>query len=740
MSEKVIYYAKTNPVETIKEHTDCVLMEYYILKKYYKVQIDNVVKEFIDTDEFWDILHICCYYHDFGKCNVQFQNKLRRKLKLEEIPCVEHQEIYHNYLSPAFLSKEDRKKIPKELKKAVYQSIAYHHERDLQVINEMQDSSDIREYISDILYKEVDNINKHMESNVEKIFTKYVSMINLDERIKSDDENYKFYIMLKGLIHRLDHSGSAHIDVEEYPNKDIGICTESFFSENNWSFRKPQQFAQKHRNENILMIASTGIGKTESALLWIDKSKAFFTLPLRVSLNALFSRVKDNIGYKSVGLLHSTAIDYMDEQGDEDAYRSYETASLYSKKLCFSTIDQIFKYPFKYKGYEKILATLSYSKVVIDEIQAYSPEIAAVILYAVKQLVDMGGKFMIMTATLPRIYKDKLNEFGIKFQIAEFISDKIRHRIILKDCDICDSIKNIIDKGKDHKVLVIANTVDKATEIYKRISDYSEGEVSVKLLHSMFNNIDRSEKEDEIKKFTMEDNHENGIWVSTQIVEASLDVDFDYLFTEMSTLDSQFQRYGRCYRKREYNSSEPNVYIFCDNVSGIKYVYDEEIFNLSIKLLKPYDKRFLKEEVKVNLVDKLYSKEMLNETEFYKRFTKACHDISVMQPYSTTSSEAQKTLRDINSISVIPEKVYNNNLDLFEQLSDPDVKDKGAIFRKINKLSISVSNGKITMAKKKNESFLCKELDEMKGLYKVNAKYDYETGLNVYELDDCNFI
>lgn len=735
-----IYYAKTNPVETIKQHTDCVLKEYNILKDKYKAQIDNIVKGFMNPDEFWNILYICCFYHDFGKCNVQFQNKLRRKLNLPEIQCAEHPEIYHNYLSTAFLPKQERVKIPKDLRKAVYQSIAYHHERDSQVINNMQDSSDIREYITETLSNEVKDMNEHMNSNVEKLFPKYVSQIDLCERIKSDDENYKFYIMLKGLIHRLDHSGSAHIDVEECPDKDIGTCTEEFFKDNKWSFRAPQQFAQKHRDENILMIASTGIGKTESALLWIDNSKSFFTLPLRVSLNALFSRVKDNIGYKSVGLLHSTAVDYMAEQGDEDAYMSYETASLFSKKLCFSTIDQIFKYPFKYKGYEKILATLSYSKVVIDEIQAYSPEIAAVILYAVKQLVEMGGKFMIMTATLPRIYKDKLNEFGIKFQTAEFISDKIRHRIKLEESDISDSVDKIIEKGKNKKVLVIANTVDKATEIYRKICENCDVEVSVKLLHSMFNNNDRSLKEEEIKKFTDEDNHESGIWVSTQIVEASLDVDFDYLFTEMSTLDSQFQRYGRCYRKRVYSSSEPNVFIFCDNVSGVKYVYDEEIFNLSIKLLKPYDNNFLKEDVKVALVDKLYSKDMLNGTEFYKKFMKACEDIRVMQPYCTKQSEAQKTLRNINSISVIPEKVYNDNLDLFEQLGDPEVKDKGAVFRKINKLTVSVSNGKINMAKKKDKSFFCKELDEMKGLYKVNAKYDYETGLNVYELDDCNFI
>jgi CRISPR-associated endonuclease/helicase Cas3 len=41
-------------------------------------------------------------------------------------------------------------------------------------------------------------------------------------------------------------------------------------------------------------------------------------------------------------------------------------------------------------------------------------------------------------------------------------------------------------------------------------------------------------------------NQSHGIWITTQIAEASLDIDFDVLFTELSSLDSFFQRMGRC--------------------------------------------------------------------------------------------------------------------------------------------------------------------------------------------------
>ncbi len=740
----MIYYAKTNPIETIREHTDNVLKEYGNLKRIYGSDIDDIVNKFIDSEEFWSILNMCCEYHDYGKSNIQFQNKLRSRLyeeaeseiekeKYKLIECEDDEEIPHNYLSPAFMPKDKLKEIHRELRRIIYQAIGYHHERKVQ-----PDVNYIKDYVKDKLVKEIDNMNKHMKNSVDSMFLKYVRDIESNKRIQEDDENYKFYIMLKGLLHRLDHSASAHVMVEDKCEKGVGETTEEFFKNNNWDFRAPQEFALKNRDENLMIIASTGIGKTETALLWIDDKKAFFTLPLRVSLNALFKRVKDDIGYESIGLLHSTALDYMERQGYEDAYRSFEEASLLSKKLSFSTIDQIFKYPFKYLGYEKILATLSYSKVVIDEIQAYSPEIAAVILYAIKQLNDMGGKFMIMTATLPRIYKDKLNEFGIKFKESTFISEIERHKIKIVDDEIINCIKKAVSLANRSKILIIVNTVDKAIEIYDALNEIDDS-LNVNLLHSLFNNNDRSIKEQNIKDFTDKNNEQKGIWVTTQIVEASLDVDFDYLFTEMSPLDSQFQRYGRCYRKRKFSGNEPNIYIYTENASGVGSVYDKEIFDKSIKILNPYDNSILQENTKVQLVDKLYSKEMLKGTKFLKTFIESCNFLEHVTPYEFNNKEAQKVLRDIDSVRVMPETIYNENLDLFEKIKEENKDIRRKVYRDINNLTISIPRQKLLKYEKLNSNLLVTEIESIDGIYLINSKYTEKEGLCLKELSDNIF-
>ena len=85
-------------------------------------------------------------------------------------------------------------------------------------------------------------------------------------------------------------------------------------------------------------------------------------------------------------------------------------ARLFTAPLTITTVDQLFRFVFRYHGYEMIPATLMYSKVVIDEIQMYSPSIIACILYGLREIHKLGGKFLIMTATMPKIFIKILEE------------------------------------------------------------------------------------------------------------------------------------------------------------------------------------------------------------------------------------------------------------------------------------------------------------------------------------------
>lgn len=714
---KYKYYAKSNPIETIKEHTDKLLENLEILKRTYGSKIVQAID--MPEERFWQLMEIICKYHDAGKVYSGFQNAIRKAIGEPLLPTkFNNEQIKHEQISPIFVPYKEYE-LTKTERKLVYQAIYYHHERANTI---HVDAELLEEIIEQDIQPNIEKIEKELQIKVPELKTTYLGMVEGQARITEFDEIYKEYCIMKGLLHRLDHSSSAWIQVEDETNDKISESVEKFMKQQKFKANDLQQFAKANQNKNIIVIGSTGMGKTEGALLWSNSEKTFFTLPLRISINAIYDRIKETIGYEHVGLLHSTAIDYLDEKNEENEFEKIKQARNLYEKITTCTIDQIFPFVFKYRGYEKICATLSYSKIVIDEIQAYSPEIVAVILKGLQMINNLNGKFMIMTATLPRIYKEKLEEMGIKFEYNEFIKDTIRHKIQLKESEINQDIEEIKENSKSKKILIIVNTINKAIEMYKKLKE--EGIENVNLLHSRFIQEDRGEKERSIKEFS-KDRNEPGIWITTQIVEASLDIDFDMLYTEMSTLDSLFQRLGRCYRSREYTENTPNVKIYIKNTSGVGYIYDKEIYEKSIELLKPYNCQILKEATKINLVDKLYSKEMLQETEFYKKFKTSFKILDNIIDYDTSKKDAQHILRDIDNIEVVPKIIYDKNIDLFaEYEKEKEIKKKYELKRKTDKLFISINSKN----RWKLSNFIT-ECPYIKGKYIIDTKYDKEIGL-----------
>ena len=708
------YYAKSNPTETIKEHTNKLLENLEILKRTYGAKIVQVID--MSEDKFWQLMEIICKYHDVGKVYSGFQNVIRKAIGEPLLATkFNNEQIKHEQISPMFVPYKEYKLTKKE-RKLVYQAIYYHHERE-NIIH--MDEQLLNEIIKEDIEPNIEKIENELQIKIPELKTTYLGMVEGQARITEFDDMYKDYCIMKGLLHRLDHCSSAWISVEDETKDEISKFVEEFMKKKNFEPNDLQQFSKANQNKNVIVIGSTGMGKTEGALLWSNQDKTFFTLPLRISINAIYDRIKETIGYEHVGLLHSTAIDYLDDKNEENELEKIEQARNLYEKITTCTIDQIFPFVFKYRGYEKIYATLSYSKVVIDEIQAYSPEIVAVILKGLQMINNLNGKFMVMTATLPRIYKEKLEEMGIKFEYDEFIKDTIRHKIQLVDSGIEEDLEEIKENSKNKKVLIIVNTINKAIEIYQKLKD--EDVQNVNLLHSRFIQSDRSEKERNIKEFS-KNRDESGIWITTQIVEASLDIDFDILYTEMSTLDSLFQRLGRCYRSREYCENLPNVKIYIKDTSGVGYIYDEEIYEKSIEMLRPYNGKILQEKVKIDLVDKLYSKEMLQGTEFYKKFKEAFKILDNIIDYDTSKKDAQHILRDIDNIDVIPKIIYDENLDLFtEYENEKEKKKKYELKRKIDKLFISINSKN----KWKLNNFII-ECPYIKGKYIIDTKYDEE--------------
>lgn len=163
---------------------------------------------------------------------------------------------------------------------------------------------------------------------------------------------------------------------------------------------------------------------------------------------------------------------------------------------------------------------------------------------------------------------------------------------------------------------MICNTVNKAVELYQ---DLRERNIDAHLIHSRFIRHDRDVKEKEISVFGKSDNHKSGIWIGTQVVEASLDIDFDLLITELSELNGLFQRMGRCYRSRNYKGKKPNVYVFDGGEhaphgirKGNKSVVDWQMFEISKQAIVNIS-GYLSEQDKLDLINKNYTSDKVSD-------------------------------------------------------------------------------------------------------------------------------
>ena len=99
----------------------------------------------------------------------------------------------------------------------------------------------------------------------------------------------------------------------------------------------------------------------------------------------------------------------------------------------------------------------------------------------------MGGKFAIITATFPPVLGSLMHKYGLmadnQYEYRDFfaLSNLKRHWIDIKDGDI--DIDRVVEDSYDKKVLVICNTVKKAQQIYKSLTEKTD---NVHLLHILF--------------------------------------------------------------------------------------------------------------------------------------------------------------------------------------------------------------------------------------------------------------
>ncbi len=798
---------------------------------------DKLIKR-IGSDNLKDIIKLVIILHDLGKAFPAFQIRTLGNKDYE--PFYIYYNLPHSLLSILLINQE---KLPQNYKDLILSSVAFHHWRDnfIDLLTNSEEFGklylDIKSYIPkieenlkeelkslkvDLQYLNIENLIKFQENIANGLLNgvPYYEYIIppyhyywLPKRIELDEDTKKKWIYISGFLQRSDHFASFceeeelfyepeidNLDLEEIKQNiqnNFKKINTNFKHENLWQLK----IIDKIKDKNLILIAPTGYGKTELAFLWSNGDKLFYTLPLRAAVNQIFNRA--SIIFKNlIGLLHSDADIFLYSDGGENQsnFHSYELSRQLSYPIIISTGDQFFPYSLKPPGYEKIYATFSYSRLVIDEIQAYNPKAVAIIIKYIEDITKLGGKFLLMTATLPQyvieeinnrlkdinyelinIYEQEKEKFKKikkhKIQLVLINNKKNENKETMFDLPN-EEIEKIIKEAQDGKrVIVIVNTIEQAQKIYHKINDKFKKKF---LLHSHFTLSDRENKEKEIvKEFEnpKSSNEKDGkILIATQVVEASLNIDADILFTEIAPMDSLVQRMGRVLRRYGPLSSpedipfpkEPNVYIWVfENgfQSGRNYVYNEDVIKLTLKFLKDYpnlqeDYKNIKNEIndifdkknfidletiseydKFNLVSKLYYS-LSSQNSYMNEFNKTLEilDAGYM---AEKRDEAERLFREIYSISVIPEEFRVQFIEDCKKFFQNNIYEKKqyTIFKKnvLSKyvLSLNIYSIKNILKNKIEDWFEEDEFDKVsfnklkrwcKDIFWIDMEYEKEYG------------
>jgi CRISPR-associated endonuclease/helicase Cas3 len=216
--------------------------------------------------------------------------------------------------------------------------------------------------------------------------------------------------------------------------------------------------------------------------------------------------------------------------------------------------------------------------VVLDEVHAYDTYTTGLIEMMLRWLKALGCSVVLMSATLPRnVRNNLLQAWDVKPDDAPempyprlLLADKKKQvRVetfqsrplppvtlssISEDKEILATCAlKCLEQGGHGAVIV--NTVDRAQALYRELRKRLADDTELVLFHARFPANERSELEKVVLRIfgnSPKDRLRPGkaLLIATQVAEQSLDIDFDFLITDLAPIDLVLQRLGRLHRHK----------------------------------------------------------------------------------------------------------------------------------------------------------------------------------------------
>lgn len=485
----------------------------------------------------------------------------------------------------------------------------------------------------------------------------------------SENWNNSIYELLTGIVIISDWIASGRVfdGIASCNDAEITTCLDKFTATSNISKTefKPTGFKEmfgitslrpiqetikgiidkKPNFEMMLIEAPMGEGKTKCglyaaihSLVAANKNSLYVALPTGATASNMLKEVNGlmddlDIKQKAELLTHTS---WLTQDKDSGKYMDliFRKFKLFSP-VAVGTVDQIMTAVQNVYYNEVKLALLSSKVVLIDEIHAYDAYMLSNIKRLLEYLHEYHVPVIMMSATLSdklrndllSIYTDDTSDISMSYPMVTVCNDKKaeahnclssqKGKKIKLVMDNKISISNIAEEvietaNKGTCVGIVVNRVQFATDLYTQLKkDAAKYDIPVYLLHSR---MPIFWKEDRVKELTAlfgpnrEKRPQKAIVISTQIIEMSVDVDFDCLYTQLAPSDAILQRAGRVRRHNDAGTARergfsPFVNVVClspkdDFNKKLSLVpYNEELLQNSQKVLKKYNEVIIPDDI-----------------------------------------------------------------------------------------------------------------------------------------------
>jgi CRISPR-associated endonuclease/helicase Cas3 len=237
------------------------------------------------------------------------------------------------------------------------------------------------------------------------------------------------------------------------------------------------------------------------------------------------------------------------------------------------------------------------SIIILDEVQNIPAGYMEIIRETFMKMTEyFDTRFILVSATQPILFKKEeileLTDPNMD-KTKKFYSERDRIQIdqsLLKSSNFKSTSENEllsifiddITKNENKSVLIICNTVAQSQFYFKKIQK-AFPDLNTIYLSSSILPIRRKQLIELIKRNI--NNNKRMILVSTQVVEAGVDIDFDIVYRDFAPLDSINQSAGRCNR----NGIKGKGWVKLFHSGKSSRIYDSILLNITERIIKEYD-------------------------------------------------------------------------------------------------------------------------------------------------------